>query len=153
MYSLDLCCQYVVGRFHRKCACKEQHWMDWRVNQGILDTSRKNLGCPILVQHQEFSEIKRIGIKIFFGYHMFEFWHPNLMQLAYDFYTKFQPYVHMQKILDAELENLDSSLMCPVCLDLLFNPFDVVPCMHTFCEYIGGRFQRKCACKEQHWMD
>lgn len=42
----------------------------------------------------------------------------------------------IQKILDAEpeLDNLDASLMCPVCLDLLFEPFNVVPCKHTFCE-------------------
>lgn len=42
----------------------------------------------------------------------------------------------IKKILDAEpeLDNLDSSLMCPVCLDLLFSPFSVVPCKHTFCE-------------------
>ena len=45
-------------------------------------------------------------------------------------------FLSFQKILDAEpeLDNLDSSLMCPVCLDLLFSPFSVVPCKHTFCE-------------------
>lgn len=35
---------------------------------------------------------------------------------------------------EPELDNLDSSLICPVCLDLLFDPYCVVPCKHTFCE-------------------
>jgi len=35
---------------------------------------------------------------------------------------------------EPELDDLDSSLMCPVCLDLLFDPYGVIPCKHTFCE-------------------
>ena len=35
---------------------------------------------------------------------------------------------------EPELDDLDASLMCPVCLDLLFDPFGVIPCKHTFCE-------------------
>ena len=42
----------------------------------------------------------------------------------------------LQQIMTAEpeLDDLDSSLMCPVCLDLLFDPYGVIPCKHTFCE-------------------
>jgi hypothetical protein len=41
-----------------------------------------------------------------------------------------------QNILDAEpeLDDLDHSFLCPVCLDLLFEPHKVVPCQHLFCE-------------------
>ena len=41
-----------------------------------------------------------------------------------------------QEILDAEpeLDALDPSLICPVCLDLLHEPFAAVPCKHIFCE-------------------
>ena len=35
---------------------------------------------------------------------------------------------------EPELDDLDASLMCPVCLDLLFDPYGVIPCKHTFCE-------------------
>ena len=42
----------------------------------------------------------------------------------------------MQEILDAEpeLDALDPSLICPVCLDLLHDPFAAIPCKHIFCE-------------------
>ncbi len=45
-------------------------------------------------------------------------------------------FIISQQILDAEpeLDDLDASLVCPVCLDLLFDPYNVVPCKHTFCE-------------------
>ena len=41
-----------------------------------------------------------------------------------------------QKIMNAEPEinDLDASLICPVCWDLLFDPYVTVPCKHTFCE-------------------
>ena len=35
---------------------------------------------------------------------------------------------------EPELDDLDSSLICSVCLDLLFDPYVTVPCNHTFCE-------------------
>merc|ERR1712223_1888319 len=42
----------------------------------------------------------------------------------------------IQEILDAEpeLDALDPSLICPVCLDLLHEPYAAVPCKHIFCE-------------------
>ena len=42
----------------------------------------------------------------------------------------------LQDILDAEpeLDALDPSLICPVCLDLLHDPFAAIPCKHVFCE-------------------
>lgn len=35
---------------------------------------------------------------------------------------------------EPELDDLDASLICSVCLDLLFDPYVTVPCNHTFCE-------------------
>ena len=55
MCSWDLCCQFDEGKFHKMCACKEQHCMDQTVNRGILGTSVTNLNCPIPVQHPKFS--------------------------------------------------------------------------------------------------
>jgi len=51
----------------------------------------------------------------------------------------------IKKILDAEpeLDDLDASLICPVCLDLLFDPFSVIPCKHTFCETCLRRIGNK----------
>jgi len=42
----------------------------------------------------------------------------------------------MEQIMNAEpeLDDLDASLICSVCLDLLFDPYVTVPCNHTFCE-------------------
>lgn len=42
----------------------------------------------------------------------------------------------IQEILAAEpeLDALDQSLICPVCLDLLHEPFAAIPCKHIFCE-------------------
>ena len=59
-------------------------------------------------------------------------------------------YCDLQKILDAEpeLDNLDASLMCPVCLDLLFDPFNVVPCKHTFCETCLRRIGKSTFCSK-----
>ncbi len=42
----------------------------------------------------------------------------------------------LQQILSAEpeLDAVDDSLVCPVCLDMLHEPFTTLPCRHTFCE-------------------
>ena len=50
--------------------------------------------------------------------------------------SKASSLLFLQQIMTAEpeLDDLDSSLMCPVCLDLLFDPYGVIPCKHTFCE-------------------
>ena len=41
-----------------------------------------------------------------------------------------------QGIMDSEpeLDAMDPNLICPVCLDLLYEPFRALPCRHTFCE-------------------
>jgi len=42
----------------------------------------------------------------------------------------------IQEIMNSEpeLDNMDPSLICPVCLDLLHDPYSALPCKHTFCE-------------------
>lgn len=42
----------------------------------------------------------------------------------------------IQEILNSEpeLDDMDPSLICPVCLDLLHDPYSALPCKHTFCE-------------------
>ena len=42
----------------------------------------------------------------------------------------------IQDILDAEpeLDKIDPTLICPVCLDLLHDPHAAIPCKHVFCE-------------------
>jgi len=42
----------------------------------------------------------------------------------------------IQGIMDSEpeLDAMDPNLICPVCLDLLYEPFRALPCRHTFCE-------------------
>ena len=44
--------------------------------------------------------------------------------------------IPFQNILEAEpeLDELDHAFICPVCLDLLFEPHKVDPCRHVFCE-------------------
>ncbi|KAJ3388728.1 hypothetical protein HDU92_001363 [Lobulomyces angularis] len=42
--------------------------------------------------------------------------------------------------------NLDDSLTCPICRDILTTPVSVVPCLHTFC----GSCLSECATKSHH---
>ena len=51
------------------------------------------------------------------------------------FYTN-SIHFSFQNILEAEpeLDDLDHALICPVCLDLLYEPYKVDPCKHIFCE-------------------
>ena len=35
---------------------------------------------------------------------------------------------------EPELDNVDETLICPVCLDILHDPFVTIPCRHAFCE-------------------
>jgi len=35
---------------------------------------------------------------------------------------------------EPELDNVDETLLCPVCLDILHEPFITIPCRHAFCE-------------------
>lgn len=46
------------------------------------------------------------------------------------------PSIVLQEILeaDAALDLVDDDLICPVCLDLLHEPFGSMPCKHRFCE-------------------
>ena len=35
---------------------------------------------------------------------------------------------------EPELDAMDPDLVCPVCLDMLYEPFMAQPCKHVFCE-------------------
>lgn len=58
----------------------------------------------------------------------------------------------MKELLDAEpeLSELPDDLICPVCLDLLHEPFQVEPCRHIFCEpclrRLGQKNPMNCTC-------
>jgi len=51
----------------------------------------------------------------------------------------------MRELLEGEpeLDNLPDDLICPVCLDLLFEPFQTEPCRHIFCETCLRRLGQK----------
>ena len=67
-------------------------------------------------------------------------------------YTNYLPRFNyfFQQIMNAEpeLDDLDASLICSVCLDLLFDPYVTVPCNHTFCETCLRRIGKKHALKK-----
>jgi len=58
----------------------------------------------------------------------------------------------MKELLEGEpeLSEISDDLICPVCLDLLHEPFQVDPCGHTFCEpclrRLGQKNPMNCTC-------
>ena len=46
---------------------------------------------------------------------------------------------------EPELEDVPDNLICPVCLDLLHDPFETIPCKHVFCETCLRRLGMKSA--------
>jgi len=58
----------------------------------------------------------------------------------------------MKELLEGEpeLDQLGDDLLCPVCLDLLHEPFQVDPCGHVFCEpclrRLGQKNPMNCSC-------
>ena len=61
-------------------------------------------------------------------------------------------YINVQALLEAEpeLSEVHEDLLCPVCLDILHEPFKVDPCGHVFCEpclrRLGQKNPMNCTC-------
>ena len=64
----------------------------------------------------------------------------------------------LRELLEAEpeLNTLPEDVICPVCLDLLHEPFQVEPCGHIFCEpclrRLGQKNPMNCSCPLCRWL-